>query len=97
MGNGQAERVHAVLNKLMATVVDRDQRNWDECLPYITFAYNTSRHVTTSFSPFFLMFNREAKIGLDLVSDLDSNVFEGPSAEYVSLMRRRMHEANGQR
>lgn len=93
MGNGQAERVHAVLNKLMATVVDRDQRNWDECLPYITFAYNTSQHITTSFSPFFLMFNREAKIGVDLVSDLDSNTFEGPVAEYVSLIRQRMHAA----
>lgn len=92
-GNGQAERVHAVLNKLMATVVDRDQKNWDECLPYITFAYNTSQHITTSFTPFFVMFNREAKIGIDLVSDLDSNVFEGPVAEYVSLMRERMHEA----
>ena len=39
------------------------------------------------------MFNREAKIGVDLVSDIGSNVFEGPVAEYVSLMRERMHEA----
>ena len=92
-GNAVVERVHATLHKLFATTVDRDQRNWDEALPFVNFAYNTARHETTAFTPFYLMFMREANIGVDLVSDVKLNVFEGPVAEYVALMRDRMHDA----
>ena len=92
-GNAVVERPHATLNKLFATTVSKDQRDWDEHLPFVCFAYNTAIHSTTGFTPFYLMFMREANIGVDLVSDVNLNKFEGPIAEYVSLMRDRMREA----
>ena len=92
-GNGQIERVHGLLNKLLTTVIDRDQRNWDEWLPSVTFAFNTAKHEVTTFSPFYLMFAREAHIGIDLVTDVNVNVFEGPTADYVSLTKDRMRVA----
>jgi hypothetical protein len=47
-GNAAIERPHRTLHKLFATTVERDQRNWDECLPYVTFAYNFAKHETTN-------------------------------------------------
>ncbi|KAI8488904.1 hypothetical protein Bbelb_334220 [Branchiostoma belcheri] len=40
------------------------QRDWDVHLPAVRFAYNTSCHATTGFSPFFLMHGREARLPL---------------------------------
>ncbi|KAI8487219.1 hypothetical protein Bbelb_350170 [Branchiostoma belcheri] len=37
------------------------QRGWDTHLPGVQFAYNTSKHATTGFSPFFLLHGREAR------------------------------------
>ena len=52
--NGAVERAHRTINAIFAKMVDENQRNWCELTPYITFAYNTSYHSSTTFSPFYL-------------------------------------------
>ena len=47
----------------------------------------------TTFSPFYLIFAREAHIGIDLVSDVNVNVYDGPTADYDSLTKDRMRVA----
>ncbi|UYV81558.1 K02A2.6-like, partial [Cordylochernes scorpioides] len=50
--NGLTER----LNRTIADMyMDLDQKNWDEMLSFITFAYNTARQESTGFTPFFLI------------------------------------------
>uniref|UniRef100_A0A6G5A997 Putative tick transposon n=1 Tax=Rhipicephalus microplus TaxID=6941 RepID=A0A6G5A997_RHIMP len=41
--------------------------DWDLALPYVTFAYNSSRHDTAGYSPFFLLFGREPTLPPDIV------------------------------
>ena len=36
-----------------------DHHIWDEILPFVLFAYNTSIQDTTRYSPFFLLHGRE--------------------------------------
>jgi hypothetical protein len=64
--NGVVERVHSTINGIFAKTIAGNQRDWCEKTPYVTFAYNTSYHTSTSFSPFYLMFLREPVVGLDL-------------------------------
>ena len=64
--NGNIERFHATLNAILAKWVSSDQRNWDEYLPAVAFAYRTSIHETTGFTPYFLMFGREARVPADI-------------------------------
>lgn len=65
--NGQIERVHRTMNEIIAKMVDRNQRNWDEVVPHTVFAYNTAVHSATSFSPFYLMFMREPNVNIQLL------------------------------
>jgi hypothetical protein len=94
VGNSISERTHGTLHKLLATSVDANQTNWTDWLPYVTYAYNTSHHSSTTFTPFYLMIMREPVISLDLLGDADVAIdHERNKDEYVMLMRQRMRAA----
>ncbi|UYV66779.1 hypothetical protein LAZ67_4002838, partial [Cordylochernes scorpioides] len=65
--NGLTERLNKTLTDMISMYVDVDQKNWDSILPYVTFAYNTSRQETTGCSPFFLVHGREVETPLDSI------------------------------
>ncbi|UYV72258.1 hypothetical protein LAZ67_9002369 [Cordylochernes scorpioides] len=61
------ERLNKTLTDMISMYVDVDQKNWDNILPYVTFAYNTARQETTGYSPFFLVHGREVETPLDSI------------------------------
>src|SRR5258708_28952794 len=65
--NGAVERFHRTLNSVIAKVVNTNQRDWDECLPYVLAAYRATPHSSTGFSPNFLLFGREIRAPIDVV------------------------------
>ena len=48
-------------------VVGDNPFDWEKNLRRLSFAYNTSIHPTTGFSPFALMFGRQARIPMDII------------------------------
>ncbi|GFT53667.1 transposon Ty3-I Gag-Pol polyprotein [Trichonephila clavipes] len=40
--NGLTERFNKTLADMLSMYVDVEQKNWDEILPFVTFAYNTA-------------------------------------------------------
>ena len=71
-------------------MVDENRRNWCELTPYVTFAYNTSCHCSTTFSLFYLLYLREARIPIDLVME---NVVKSYRQTETTEMRSRMEQA----
>lgn len=65
--NGLTERFNKTLTDMLAMYVSADHHDWDVLLPYVTFAYNSSRLDTAGYSPFFLLFGREPTLPLDTV------------------------------
>ncbi|GFS51511.1 retrovirus-related Pol polyprotein from transposon 412 [Trichonephila clavipes] len=63
--NGLTEHFNKTLADMLAMYVDVDQKTWGRILPFVTFAYNSTRQDTTGFIPFFFMFSREAETTLD--------------------------------
>ena len=66
-GNGQVERFNHTLEAILAKTVADNQHDWDSQLPKALFAYRTSIHETTHFSPFHLMFAHSPKLPVDLM------------------------------
>jgi hypothetical protein len=52
--NGLTERFNKTLMEMLSMFVSSHQDDWDEYLPYVTHAYNTSVHASTNETPFFL-------------------------------------------
>jgi hypothetical protein len=50
--DGQTKVVNRTLSTLLRTIIQKNLKNWEDCLPFIEFAYNRSVHSTTDFSPF---------------------------------------------
>ena len=56
--NGQAERYNRTLLAALRHYVADSQRDWDEWLGPVTYAYNTQVHRSTGFAPFDLVLSR---------------------------------------
>ncbi|UYV66903.1 K02A2.6-like [Cordylochernes scorpioides] len=57
--NGLTERLYRTLINMISMYVNTDQENWDEILPFINHAYNTTIQEATGYSLYFLLFGRE--------------------------------------
>jgi transposase InsO family protein len=67
-GNGACERLNQTLKKgLQKALNEENLENWDAVLAHVVFAYNTSIHSSTGFTPYFLMYGQEAKTPCDFV------------------------------
>ena len=58
--NGLNERFNGELVKILSKVTQHQGRNWDLELPSALWAYRTSVKVAIGFSPFHLVFGKEA-------------------------------------
>ena len=63
-GNGQVERFNRTLESMLSKVVWENQRNWDENLQKVLFAYV---HDSTGYTPFLVMFGRSPNLPVDVM------------------------------
>jgi hypothetical protein len=69
--NALVERLNGSIKKLLKVcLVDRDIRCWDEVLPLVLFSLRASKHETTGFSPFELMYGYQIRGPLDILREL---------------------------
>ena len=59
--NGKVENQNRTLKDMLSMYVQQHQRDWDTFLPVIVHAYRTTINVATGYSPFRILFGREAR------------------------------------
>ena len=75
--NGLVERFNQSLQNMLHKYIQEKKEKWDDYLDTCSFAYNTSKHEPTKFTPFEIMFGRKAILPLNL----DAGVHQGPCHE----------------
>jgi hypothetical protein len=59
---GGLERSHRVLAEYLRHYVSEDQTNWDSWVPFAMYAYNTTQHSATGYTPFELLFGHPSTL-----------------------------------
>ena len=76
-----------ILSKLATTIKDHGEE-WEDHLAKVCFAYNTSIHKSTGFTPFYLMNGRQARIPIDLIYSTPE-----PSDQNQGEYARNLHQS----
>ena len=90
MGNGMVERFNQTLLKMLGTLEVHQKRDWKSFVTPLVHSYNATRHDSTGYSPFFLMFGRHPRRAVDAYlgksSPEESEIL--PKEHYVTKLKK---------
>lgn len=87
-GNSVTERSFRTFHNILSKYISKDQPDFDEFLDCACFCYNTSIHVSTGETPFFLMFGRDPVFCVDQI--LDPSVYSPIALTDISEFKQRL-------
>ncbi|KAL5460143.1 hypothetical protein EMCRGX_G033570 [Ephydatia muelleri] len=104
--DGLVKRFNRTLLSMLATCLEDHLNQWDQYLSKLCMAYNSSFQSNTGYSPYFLMFGRDARLPMDIIYDTTTpdGIEQQPYAAYVKSQHalltdafRRVWENTGQK
>ena len=96
MGDPVVERYNRTLINMLKAIPENEKKRWKNHLPKLTFAYNSTVHKATGFTPFYLLMGRESRLRIDGVfPDFGESGKTGTMTygNFVTDWRKRMSEA----
>ena len=91
--NGVVERVHATMHSIFAKTVSNSQRDWCQLVDYVTYAYNTATHSSSSYAPYYLMHLRHPRAPLELLIEKPTAAAVQSTDDFVQQTAERMQQA----
>eukprot|EP00117_Sycon_ciliatum_P020844 scpid75746/ scgid18439/ Retrovirus-related Pol polyprotein from transposon 412; Protease; Reverse transcriptase; Endonuclease len=88
--DGLVERSNRTVQNILEVYTNDTQSDWDKHLRTTMLAYNTRVHSTTGFTPYFLMFGREATLPLHLMYPLPQPHAPQPITTFVTDLQARL-------
>ena len=94
-GNGQCERFNSTLCNMLGTLSEEEKSDWKSHLGCMTHAYNCTKHASTTYSPYYLMFGRHPRLPIDIEFGMNKpNCSDNSSkSRYIQKLRRRLNYA----
>ena len=94
--NGLVERQNRTIKNSLVKVLGDKPSDWPFIVEGVLFAHRVSKHSSTKFSPFKLLYNREPVLPVDIkyqLSDMDvkepfdKNVFDSVLSSSLAIIR----------
>jgi len=83
--NGKVENANKTMKNVLKKIVRKSALEWDQVLPMVNMAYNSSQHRTTGFSPFYILHGFQMRLPTDLVL---RNVDFGDVHAHIAKLQR---------
>ncbi|KAL4388392.1 hypothetical protein GQ457_09G018570 [Hibiscus cannabinus] len=90
--DGQTEVVNRVLSTLLRSLVGKNPKAWDECLPHVEFAYNRSVHSARKFTPFEVVCGFNPLSPMDLLPLPIDQVLHKDGKDKVEYVKKLHHK-----
>ena len=92
--NGQCEHFNSALISMIGTLPTEAKISWQEHLPTLVHAYNSSHSNATGFSPFYLMYGRKPNIPINFQFGVRTpDIVPSTSHSYVQKLLKRLEWA----
>ncbi|KAL1264128.1 hypothetical protein QQF64_004483 [Cirrhinus molitorella] len=93
-GDPQPERFNRTLLAMLGTLGAEKKRNWSQQIPYLVHAYNSTRNDATGYSPYLLMFGREARLPIDICFGISPDgVNKVAHSQYITNLKNDLKHA----
>ncbi|XP_028853388.1 LOW QUALITY PROTEIN: uncharacterized protein LOC114800338 [Denticeps clupeoides] len=93
-GDPQPERFNRTLLSMLGTLSADKKQKWSQHLGHVVHAYNSTRNDATGFSPYRLMFGREARLPVDICFGTSPDNHDMVThSQYVNKLRMSLQEA----
>ncbi|KAI4871331.1 hypothetical protein NFI96_009730, partial [Prochilodus magdalenae] len=93
-GDPQPERFNRTLLDMLGTLSTQQKSKWSKHITHLVHAYNCTPNEATGFSPYYLLFGREARLPIDVCFRISADGASTSShMKYVSRMRSELRQA----
>lgn len=88
------ERFNRTLLSMLGTLRNKDKTHWRDFVKPVVHAYNCTKHETTGFTPYELMFGRQPRLPIDLAFRVPvSNSHKEFHSQYVKTLKTHLQES----
>lgn len=88
------ERFNRTLLNMLGTLKTDEKQHWRDFVKPLVHAYNCTKHDTTGFTPYELMFGRQPRLPIDLAFNVPLNRHHHKShSQYVQTLKTHLQES----